>query len=114
MDYLPLDEIPVDDQGKVFGSIGYVGLRLSELANGEDRCGESMSLAELKAFFTKTVTDEIYDLSAVTAKRRSRPRRTSMLRASGRRVSDAGELELLAARLSAQLAQEHLDGVTEG
>ncbi|KAL3905110.1 MAG: hypothetical protein SGILL_009810 [Bacillariaceae sp.] len=113
MNHLPLDDVPQDDQAKVFGSIGYVGLKMGELLLSGDGRLETMSRSEIKAFFNKTISDEILELSTATAKRRSRPPRLSVLRTSGTRISDAGELELLAQRLTEQLGGEHLDGVSE-
>ena len=88
-------------RSRVFGSIGYVGIKLNELVNGDKRQCDSMTLGELKASFSKLVTDEIYDMSAAHAKRRTCPRRASVLRDSERRISDAGSMELLAAKLTA-------------
>lgn len=113
MNYLPIDDIPEDDKAEVLGSIGYIGLKLNELAWSGDSRIEAMSLSELQVFFTKLVSDEILELSAATAKRRSRPLRLSVLRTSGTRVSDAGKLKMLANRLSEQLTAAHLDGVSE-
>jgi hypothetical protein len=111
MDHLPLDDVPEEDQAKVFGSIGYIGLKLHELTNANDCKADNMSHSELKDFFLELVTTEINELSAATVKRRARPLRPSMLRISGTRISDAGELEMYAARMSEQLA--HLDNVDE-
>ncbi|KAL3922093.1 MAG: hypothetical protein SGILL_002385, partial [Bacillariaceae sp.] len=111
--FLPIDDIPEEDKNMVLGSIGYVGLKWNELVWYGNGCIDEMSLVQLKAFFTKLVTDEILELSAATAKRRSRPRRLSVLRTSGTRVSDAGELEMLANRLSEQRGAGHIDDVNE-
>jgi hypothetical protein len=78
MDHLPLDDVPEEDQAKVFGSIGYIGLKLHDLTNANNCKADNMSHSELKAFFRDLVTTEINELSAATDKCHARPLRLSM------------------------------------
>ena len=82
IEFLPIDEGNVEDLTKVKESIGLVGLKYFEW--GMD---ESLSLDELKANYSQAIEEEMTMLLSIKKVRRSR--RASVLRASGRRVSDA-------------------------
>lgn len=82
MEFLPIDEGNVEDLTKVKESIGLVGLKCLEW--GMDK---SLSLAELKANYSQAIEEEMAIL--LSTKKVRRNRRSSVLRASGRRVSDA-------------------------
>jgi len=85
--FLPLEE-NVGDIEKVKESLGYLGLQLMRMGFGED--DDAASLAVLRTMFRSTVTMEVGHQLA--SKRPRYNRRTSILRASGRRVSDANLL----------------------
>jgi thiamine kinase-like enzyme len=95
---LPLEGVSEEDQEKVFGSIGYIGVKFFAVAFAD--VGKDLGMEELNVFFKELVTGEIDELAEVGSKRRARPRRASVLRASGRRVSDAGIYEEAARRAS--------------
>jgi hypothetical protein len=97
-EYLPLEGVSEEDQGKVFGSFGYIGVKL--FAMGFADFGNGLSMDELSAFYKDLVTGEIDELAEIGSKRRARPRRASVLRSSGRRVSDAGMYDEAAHRAS--------------
>lgn len=101
----PLDELAGDEQAMFKGSYGYVGLRLLDAAFGKESPVKDYSLPQLQAFYKDIVMTEIAELSAARAKnqRKASPRRSSVLRASGRRMSDAGAIEAAAFRASMQL-----------
>lgn len=82
MEFLPIDEGNVDDLTKVKESIGLVGLKCLEW--GMD---ESLSLDELKANYSQVIEEEMAILLNIKKVRSNR--RSSVLRTSGRRVSDA-------------------------
>ena len=82
MEFLPIQEGNTEDLKKVKESIGLVGLKYLEW--GMD---ESLSLDELKENYEQAIEKEMNRL--LTIKKVRRNRRSSVLRASGRRVSDA-------------------------
>lgn len=82
MEFLPIDEGNVEDLSKVKECIGVIGLKCLEW--GMD---ENLSLDELKENYTIAIEEEMSRL--LTIKKVRRNRRSSVLRASGRRVSDA-------------------------
>ena len=82
MEFLPIDEGNEEDLTKVKESIGLFGLKC--LQYGMDT---SLSLVELKNNYEQAIKQEMTFLHKV--KKVQRGRRSSMLRASGRRVSDA-------------------------
>jgi hypothetical protein len=98
IEYLPLEGVSEEDQGKVFGSYGYIGVKL--FAMGFADLAKGLSIEELSAFYKDLVTAEIDELAEVGSKCRARPRRASVLRSSGRRVSDAGMYDEAARRAS--------------
>ena len=98
IEHLPLEGVSEEDQGKVFGSFGYIGVKL--FAMGFADFGKDLSMEELSAFYKDLVTGEIEELAEVGSKRHARPRRASVLRSTGRRVSDAGMYDEAAHRAS--------------
>lgn len=105
MNYIPTDDIPEATKDKVIGSIGYIGFKLSELSfvKIDSSPAANMSLADLKKFYRDLVKGEIDELSMAGAGQKVRPHRASMLRTSGRRVSDAAVYETAALRASVAL-----------
>lgn len=83
MEYLPVDQDNTKDLERVKESIGIVGLKF--LMYGMDTETE-LSLEKLKAQFLQAIEEEVSQLISVKKVRRNR--RSSMLRMSGRRVSD--------------------------
>jgi len=83
MEYLPVDQDNTKDLERVKESIGIVGLKF--LMYGMDVETE-LSLEKLKAKFLQAIEEEVSQLIGVKKVRRNR--RSSMLRMSGRRVSD--------------------------
>jgi hypothetical protein len=98
IEHLPLEGVSEEDQGKVFGSFGFIAVKL--FAMGFADFGNGLSMEELSAFYKDLVTGEIDELAEVGSKRRARPRRASVLRSTGRRVSDAGMYDEAARRAS--------------
>jgi hypothetical protein len=98
IEHLPLEGVSEEDQGKVFGSFGFIAVKL--FAMGFADFGNGLSMEELSAFYKDLVTGEIDELAEVGSKRRARPRRASVLRSTGRRVSDAGTYDEAARRAS--------------
>lgn len=82
MDFLPIDENNVEDLCKVKESSGLAGLKLLQL--GMD---EGLSLIDLKHKYKHAIEEEMNELRPI--KKVQRKRRSSLLRATGRRVSDA-------------------------
>lgn len=91
---LPMEDLSPEDVARARGAYGFTGLRFLQIAYGSDR--EERSLSDSKALISDLITSQIESLlaaaSAATTKS-SRPRRSSMLRRSGRRVSDAMSME---------------------
>ena len=85
LDYLPLDEGNVEGLDRIKTSLGVLGLKFLSWGFGSS---STTKLPEMRKRFKDSVTEEILLLSPVK-KMRGRNRRSSMLRASGRRVSDA-------------------------
>mmetsp|Transcript_10214 Transcript_10214/g.23923 ORF Transcript_10214/g.23923 Transcript_10214/m.23923 type:complete len:327 (+) Transcript_10214:663-1643(+) len=87
MNYLPIEEHRLEDLAKVKDSLGVVALKCLEMGFGG---AEDMALPELRKRFKDTVLLEI-DRLAPPEKRCSarKSRRSSLLRETGRRVSDA-------------------------
>ena len=89
MNFLPIDEANVEDRTKTKESIGMIGFKCFELGcNWKDE--PNLALEELKARHKAWVDDEVAILLAAhkPARRGTRGRRSSMLRQTGRRVSD--------------------------
>ena len=73
-------------------SMGLLGLKLLRLCYDTEYCPESTNLTELTLLFNTLVDEELTRACAVvssTPKRRMQPRKSSLLRISNRRVSDA-------------------------
>ena len=86
LDFLPLDEGNVEGLDRIKKSIGVLGMKFLSWGFG---CNEdTTTLSDMRTRFKDAITEEILLLSPVK-KMRGRNRRSSMLRASGRRVSDA-------------------------
>jgi thiamine kinase-like enzyme len=85
---LPLEGVGEDHKAKTFSSISYVAVRC--LQWGFSDLDKDLSLDELNMKFMDLVAAEIDSLVEITAKSkaRKRPKRPSMLRESGKRVSD--------------------------
>jgi hypothetical protein len=86
---LPLEGVPEFEQNKAFGSISYTGVKC--LQWGFTDFDKDLSLDALNLKFMDMVAAEIYSLvevSMLNKRRRGNTRRSSMLRESGKRVSD--------------------------
>ena len=82
--FLPIDS---GDIGSLKESIGVVGITLLKLGFGEG--GEGLTVDELKSRFNTTINDEICHIKSSRRDRPSLRRKSSILRLSNRRVSDA-------------------------
>ena len=72
-------------------AMGVLGLKLMRVCYDTEYVPESTSLAELTLLFNALVDEELTQAYALpTPKRRVQPRKSSLLRISNRRVSDAG------------------------
>lgn len=98
VDVLPLQGLPEADKATAMGAIGAVGLKLCRYGFGNHE--PDLSLEELRARYKRIIEDEIEVLLGFASTRRMRPKRMSMLRAAGRRVSDASLYDETARRLS--------------
>lgn len=101
---LPLEGVPEFEQNKAYGSISYTGVKC--LQWGFTDFDKDLSLDELNSKFMDTVAGEICSLvevSMLNKRRRGNTRRSSMLRESGKRVSD-GYLHAEVAKRLAQLS----------
>ena len=85
MEYLPLDEGNMDGLNRVKESLGLIGLKCMHWGFGQGCCDANES--DLRQMFKDALDEEMKLLAPAKAIRRGR--RSSMLRASGRRVSDA-------------------------
>lgn len=97
-DVLPLEGVPETEGSQAIAAFGVVGLKFMRWGFGDYETGLTMD--ELRGRFKDTLGNEIELLLGVTASRRARPRRTSVLRSQGRRISDASLYEESASRLS--------------
>ncbi|KAL7554391.1 hypothetical protein ACHAWF_017835 [Thalassiosira exigua] len=82
MEFLPIDEGNTEDLGKVKEGIGAVGFKCLRWS-----VDDSLSYRDLAANYKGAIEEEMDRLRSAKKVRRSR--RSSVLRASGRRVSDA-------------------------
>lgn len=99
IEHFPLEGASEEDRAKTLESCGFLGTKLFQIAFTD--LGKDLSLEELRALYKRLVFDEIESLTEYASKkRRARPRRASVLRASGRRVSDAGMYDEAARRVS--------------
>jgi len=120
--HLPFDDtddlVPKDKiKSKTMASIGYVGLRLGEYGFLPESTEPDLTLEQLRRRYSDIVESEIKELlrfheraaEAARVGRTNHPlrrrRRSSMLRASGRRISDAGAMEQAAADAAAELVR---------
>jgi hypothetical protein len=101
-DVLPLEGVPEAEGSQAIGAFGVVGLKFMRWGFGDYET--DLTMDELRGRFNDTIGNEIESLLEVTAARRVRPRRASVLRAQGRRISDASLYEESARRLSADPA----------
>jgi len=85
LEFLPIDKGNVEGLNRIKKSIGVLGMKFLSWGFGEE---DTTTLPEIRKRFKDTVAEEMQLLSPVK-KMRGRNRRSSMLRASGRRVSDA-------------------------
>lgn len=89
IDHLPIHDGSPEDAERVRDAVGLTGIRLMRLAFGDRQDGEEeLTLEELRQKYQELITQEI-DTALQVSHGRRKGRRTSMLRASGRRVSDA-------------------------
>jgi len=86
MNYLPIDEGNTEDTAKVQESLGVLSLEVFEIGFLGAYGGETVE--QLRKRFNDALQKEIDHLSPTKPRRQSK-RRSSMLRATGRRVSDA-------------------------
>jgi hypothetical protein len=102
MEYLPIEEHRKDDLRKVKDSLGIIGLKFLNIGFGtskEDK--ERLSLDDLKKKFNDIIQEEIDRIvpDHVPRPDKKPSRRSSVLRQSGRRVSDAHTWHSMAASL---------------
>lgn len=96
---LPMDQLSEELVIKTKGAIGLVGIKLMEYGFDFD-LEPDLSLEEIRSRFRNIAVSEIELLLETASKYKSRPRRASVLRASGRRVSDALLMEEATRKLS--------------
>jgi len=84
LEFLPLEDNVISAES-VKESLGYLGLQFMRIGFGEYEV--DASLDSLRSMFRAAIEEEVEHKLAVTKPRRNR--RSSMLRVSGRRVSDA-------------------------
>lgn len=89
MEFLPLDEANKEGLNRVKQSMGILGLKFMNWGFGSSGGEDLSTLPELRKRFEDAVAEETVQLLSPTKAMRGRNRRSSMLRASGRRVSDA-------------------------
>ena len=97
-DVLPLEGVAEDARVQGLGAIGIVGIKFMQWAFGGKE--PDLTLEELRQGFKDTVGTEIEALAKLSAGRQLRPRRLSVLRRQGRRVSDASLYDEAARRFS--------------
>jgi len=118
MEYLPIEEHRKDDLRKVKDSLGIIGLKFLNIGFGtskEDK--EKLSLDDLKKKFNDIIQEEIDRIvpDHVPRPDKKPSRRSSVLRQSGRRVSDAHTWHSMAASLaSAGDSNDEVDGGSGG
>jgi hypothetical protein len=103
-EFLPLESVPEAEGSQAMAAFGVVGLKFMRLAFGDYET--DLTMDELRGRFNDTIGNEIETLLDVTAARRVRPRRASVLRAQGRRISDASLYDETARRLSTHPADK--------
>ena len=118
MEYLPIEEHRKDDLRKVKDALGIIGLKFLNIGFGtskEDK--EKLSLDDLKKKFNDIIQEEIDRIvpDHVPRPDKKPSRRSSVLRQSGRRVSDAHTWQSMAASLaSAGDSNDEVDGGSAG
>jgi hypothetical protein len=95
---LPLEGVPADEAGKAKSAIGLIGLKFARIQYMGDMA--DLNLEELRAWFKEAITAQIESLLMIPAGRRSAPRRGSVLRKTGRRISDAFAMDEAVRRVS--------------
>ena len=98
-EHWPIDGLSEDMVVKAKGSVGLTGLKIMEYGFGNKE--PDLSLDDLRTRYRQIVASEIESLAEAASKHVARPRRASVLRETGRRVSDAFLVEQVARRLSA-------------
>jgi thiamine kinase-like enzyme len=91
MEHFPVDGLSEADAAKAKGSLGYTGIKLAEYGFLEKE--PELTLEQLRTRYKEIIETDISELLQVAEGRRRRPRRASVLRSSGRRVSDAALME---------------------
>lgn len=97
---LPTDDLSEEMKTCAKGSLGLTGIKFLEYAFGNKE--PDLSLEELRARFRGIIECEIGVLLESASKYKSRPRRASVLRAMGRRVSDAMVFDEVTRRFSVE------------
>ena len=97
---LPTDDLSEEMKILGKGSLGLTGIKFFEYAFGNKE--PDLGLEELRARFRGIIVCEIEVLLKCASKYKARPRRASVLRAQGRRVSDAMAFDEVARRFSIQ------------
>ena len=87
MEHLPLDEGNTDGLNRIKESLGVIGLKCMNWGFGRGVSSDETTLSDVRQMFKDALAEEMKLLTPAKAVRRGR--RSSMLRASGRRVSDA-------------------------
>lgn len=101
---LPIAGLSEEDKAKAKSSMGFMGIRFAEIGFQNDQ--PDLTLSGLRSLYRDIMVTEIEDLLTFSAQKHARaiPRRASVLRASGRRVSDASGMEEAAASLVQRLS----------
>mmetsp|Transcript_32651 Transcript_32651/g.49252 ORF Transcript_32651/g.49252 Transcript_32651/m.49252 type:complete len:479 (-) Transcript_32651:210-1646(-) len=87
-------------------AMGLLGLKLMRLSYDKDYVAAATSLSELKSMFTNLIEEEVIRAKSNFNSRKAKmhPRKSSMLRASSRRVSDASMYLLTTDSLARELS----------
>jgi len=110
-DTMPVQDLSSEFVSRAKGSYASIGLQLMKFAFGSDRDDADLTLEESKSFFNDLITSEIEKLLGVAtaaASKPHRPRRSSMLRMTEKRVSVSEEIITQVQRRMSQQQQQEL------
>jgi thiamine kinase-like enzyme len=116
-DTMPTEDLSMEDVARTRGAWSSLGLQFMQVAYGSNR--EQLSLDEYKGLYMKLVTSQIDNMLTLAAKRECVPRknrRSSLLRSSGKRISDALDTaDLIASvrRLSGDVPERSRQNLTQ-
>lgn len=113
MEYLPIEEERVDDLTNVKESLGIVGLKFMNIGFESDPATEATTLQELRNQFNEIIREEMDRLTPpVAEKKKANHRLSSLLRETGRRVSDSHTYFGLATTAATTVKVEEVDGAS--